>query len=285
VAPWRIQAIQYQRAGRDDAAERILVRLFKEHSDDPEALGALSGFYARRRHIDKFIALLKERHQQQPANFTVTLALAETLSDNHRNDDAAAVLDSSRSAAADDADLLYTLSGVYSRIGRKQTTEEVLQQVLKVDPAHAAAKNDLGFMWADDGRNLAQAEEFIAAAVKAEPANVSFLDSMGWVLYKRGRFTEARQYLDRAIGKRPEGEGRPGDPVVLDHRGDVLYRMGEKESAVLDWRHAAERIAALRDGADDEMKSLRARLLEKMQAVKAGKTVSVAPVVEPSSGP
>ena len=72
---------------------------------------------------------------------------------------------------------------------------------------------------------------------------------------------------------------------MLDHRGDILYRLGEKEAAASDWHQAADRIAALKTDADAEMKTLQERLAEKSRLLKAGKSVPVAPVIEAATPP
>src|SRR5437763_5103772 len=119
---------------------------------------------------------------------------------------------------------------------RKQERVQVLAEVSRVDPSRAAACNDLGFCWPEEGINLDEAEILVRRAVESEPQNASFLDSMGWVLYKLGRFHEAKGFLDRAVGGvLPASEV---DPVVLDHRGDVQYRLGDHLAAGTDWTRA-----------------------------------------------
>src|SRR5437763_17150804 len=100
---------------------------------------------------------------------------------------------------------------------------------------------------------------------------------MGWVLYKLRRFAEARRYLDRAIGPPQSAAESEADPVVLDHRGDVLYRLGERDAAASDWKKAAKKIADAKNGRDD-LRDLRLQLLEKQKQLSAGQTVKVAPV-------
>ena len=80
----------------------------------------------------------------------------------------------------------------------------------------SGASNDLGYEWTDQGKNLSAAESLIRTAVAAEPDNQSFLDSLGWVLYKRGKFDEARKYLELAVGP-----AAFPDPVVLDHLAHI----------------------------------------------------------------
>lgn len=278
VAAWQMQAIDYQRAGRTRAAEAILIRLFNEQGDDPEVIAALRSFLVGQRHEDQLIALLRDRHRHVPADYTISEALAESLAQAGRTQEAAGVADEARQAARNDPDVLYALSGLYSRLGNIGAAEQVLESILKLDPSDASAANDLGYLLAEARRDLSRALELADRAVRADPHNPSFLDSMGWVLYKMGRFTEARTYLDRAIGLRDASSAQPADPVLLAHRGDVLYRLGEKQAAAADWGRAADRIAADSDEATQEMKTLAAELLRKTHQFQAGQPVQVAPV-------
>jgi Tfp pilus assembly protein PilF len=157
-------------------------------------------------------------------------------------------------------------------MGEGSLSERLLLEVLKLDPSYAGANNDLGYTWAEQGKNLTQAEMLVRKALQAEPENLSFLDTMGWVLYKRGRFDEAMQSLVRAA--------LLADPVVLDHLGDSLYRLGDRARAALQWRQATQRIAELHEEDRDDRKQLRQQLLLKQKQADAGQPVEVAPVAE-----
>jgi Tfp pilus assembly protein PilF len=154
-------------------------------------------------------------------------------------------------------------------------TEQVLEQVVKIDPQHAAACNDLGYSWADEGKNLARAEQLVRVAVAKEPDNQSFLDSLGWVLYKRSSFQEARSRLEEAIGT----SSLP-DPVVLDHLGDTLYRLNQRAAAQSQWKHSQERLGKPSADERDEYKQLRLQLQQKLKQAEAGADVTVAPVAQ-----
>jgi len=109
--------------------------------------------------------------------------------------------------------------------------------------------------------------------VAAEPDNASFLDSLGWVLYKRGKFAEARPHLEKAAA---DGAA---DPVVLDHLGDLLYRLGDRDAAAKQWQHAGAKLAE-RPSEREDIKQLKLDLERKAQQLKAGEPVTVSPVVE-----
>jgi tetratricopeptide (TPR) repeat protein len=171
---------------------------------------------------------------------------------------------------------------LYTRIGQKETTEQILQQIVQIDAAHAPACNDLGYTWAEQGKNLSRAESLIRMAVEKEPDNQSYLDSLGWVLYKRGRFEPARAALEDAIGT-----STLPDPVSLDHLGDTLYRLDRKDEAARQWKRSQERLTAqgvAGGSGGGEQRQLRLQLQQKLKQAEAGQPVSVSPVIEESTG-
>ncbi len=142
-----------------------------------------------------------------------------------------------------------TLSAVYSAAHDLAKAEEPLQLILQDDPNDATANNDLGYLWADQNKNLEQAERRIrkaldldreqrqggtAVGVDADQDNAAYVDSLGWVLYRRGQWEAARRELERAVAL----PGGSDDPTVWDHLGDVLHRLGQKEQAAAAWKKA-----------------------------------------------
>jgi tetratricopeptide (TPR) repeat protein len=269
-------------AGRPEAAESELLALFRDDPDDPLVLGALYRYYNDSRRLDEYITKLEEQRKKHPDHREAVEQLVMIYHEHKRLPDALRVLESAKEAAAGDPDLLYYLSGVYGRIDQKQTQEQMLGRVVELDPAHPGASNDLGYTWADEGKNLARAEALIRVAVEAEPDNQSYLDSLGWVLYKRGKFAEALTYFERAIGP----AARP-DPVVLDHMGDVLYRLSRPSDAVKRWKRAEDRLKEMGEIARrrDDLKSLSLKLKQKLDQAGKAQPVEVAPVIEgPGAG-
>jgi tetratricopeptide (TPR) repeat protein len=90
-----------------------------------------------------------------------------------------------------------------------------VRDVLAREPDNSSALNTLGYLFADHGRDLAEAEDLVRRALAQEPDNGAYLDSRGWVYYRLGRLAEARRDLERAV------ELTNGDPVVSEHLGDV----------------------------------------------------------------
>ena len=129
-------------------------------------------------------------------------------------------------------DLVLALAMCEERAGNWKEAEGLLQEVIASQPMNATALNYLGYSYADKGINLETAEDYIRRAVTIEPSNGAYLDSLGWVLYKQGKFADAVEYLEKAARL------TDNDPVVLEHLGDCLYRLRDVDGAVHIWEKA-----------------------------------------------
>ena len=139
------------------------------------------------------------------------------------------------------ADLYCEKARVLLGMGDAERGDEALLAALQVDPKHDGANNDLGYQWADDGRNLDRARQMIEKAVQADGTNAAYVDSLGWVLYKQEHFDEAVRRLEEAASLLHGTE-----PVILDHLGDALWRAGRKPQAAPRWRQAVRRVKLAR---------------------------------------
>lgn len=129
----------------------------------------------------------------------------------------------------------FSLSNIYVQQGDIRKGEEILESVLEEDPDDPSVNNDLGYLYADQGKKLEQAEQMIRKAVEAEPENPAYLDSMGWVLYRLERYQEAVTWLEKAT----QQEGG-GDITIWDHLGDCYAKLDQTEKAVDAWQKALE---------------------------------------------
>ena len=147
---------------------------------------------------------------------------------------------------------------------------------LAKDPENVLISNALGYAWADQGRNLDEAQLLIELAVRGQPHNSAFLDSLGWVFYKKGQFGDAVKRLEEAANA-PNGM----NPVILDHLGDALYRAGHKEQAARRWAQARQRLEKEPRFAidnDPEMSVVGDRVGRKLEAFRSDAEAPVAPI-------
>ena len=154
----------------------------------------------------------------------------------------------------DDPDILYNKSLYADRIDKVDVAEEALRRYIKIKPDDAYGYNALGYLFADRNYNLEEGLQLILRALKISDEEVqaavrgnrndiakqivsssaAIVDSHGWILYRLGRLTDAREQLElslKLMGSMPHAE-------VMAHYGEVLWELGERETAVDVWRQA-----------------------------------------------
>lgn len=118
------------------------------------------------------------------------------------------------------------------RAGHYAKAAELLQKSIALAPnASAEACNYLGYMWADRNERLDEAESLIRRALEFEPDNAAYIDSLGWVLFRQGRYEEALPELLRAASA-----SEPADAVILEHVGDAYAKLNRTAEALQYWR-------------------------------------------------
>lgn len=129
--------------------------------------------------------------------------------------------------------LLFSLGSAYERMQRYDEAKTTFELLLKHFPDNAQVLNYLGYMLADQNRELEYAKELISRAIELIPENAAFLDSYGWVNFRQGYLNEALKYLKKAVEL-------DSDPIIFDHLGDAYKAKGKNKQAREWWQKALE---------------------------------------------
>ena len=158
------------------------------------------------------------------------------------------------------------LSNAYAQSGDMANGQRILEEVYAQSPDDPGVNNDLGYLYAEQNKNLEKAEKMVRLAVAAEPENPAYLDSLGWVLYRLGKNEEALEVLKKANAD-PEYR----DSTIIEHLGDVEKALGKDEDALKSWKEAesVENESAIPDEAI--LKRLRDKLGSKPVSTEASK--------------
>jgi tetratricopeptide (TPR) repeat protein len=100
-------------------------------------------------------------------------------------------------------DIMLALADQYVEQKRFNESITILEKAIEIEPESAVLQNFLGYLYADMNINLAKAEELIDKALAQDPDNYAYLDSKGWVLFRRGMLNEAEIYLQKALNINP----------------------------------------------------------------------------------
>jgi Flp pilus assembly protein TadD len=161
------------------------------------------------------------------------LAEAQLLRDANQPKAAFDLIGQALDRAPNNPDLLYDYAMLAEKIERVDILESSLRKLIEIRPENAHAYNALGYSLADRNQRLPEAQQLIEKALKLAPDDSFIIDSMGWVLYRRGNLKDSLAYLRRAYAGRP-------DPEIAAHLGEVLWALGERSEAERVWGDATK---------------------------------------------
>ncbi len=144
------------------------------------------------------------------------------------------LLERARQRVPESTEVQYRLASAYERTGQRGPALDLLRGILDHQPDYAPALNYLGYMLAEKGENLQEALGLAERAVRLDPGNGAYVDSLGWAHFRLGQLPEARTYLERAVGLIPD------DATICEHLGDVYVATGETQKARVTYRQALD---------------------------------------------
>ena len=141
------------------------------------------------------------------------------------------------------ADILFRRGGSYERIGNEKKADEDLLKSLEINPNEPHVLNYLAYSWLERNYKIDSAIEMLEQAYYQKKNDPYIIDSIGWAYYLTGKYVEAEKLLRKAV------QIMPLDPIVNDHYGDILWKLGRKTQANYFWKN----ILTFED-TEDEMK-------------------------------
>lgn len=129
--------------------------------------------------------------------------------------------------------ILYQRAMGYNRLDQLQYMEQDLRKIIKLEPNNAGVLNDLGYTLMTRTARIAEAGKLIEQAFALQPKDPGIIDSMGWVEYHRGNYTEAVKLLRQAMALLPDHE-------IAAHLGEALWAMNRQQEALEVWQQGLE---------------------------------------------
>ena len=212
--------------GREDTAVEVLERLARDHPDQSTVHATLGDTY---RQLERFDAAI--------GAYSAALDLVDADQERYWF-------------------VYYTRGIAYEREDRWDEAEADFRRALELNPGQPLVLNYLGYSLVEQRRDLDEALDMIERAVAARPDSGYIVDSLGWVLYRLGRFEEAVEPMERAV------ELLPTDPILNDHLGDVYWMVGRLREAEFQWTRALSF-----DPAEEDAERIRLKLEIGLDAV------------------
>jgi len=138
------------------------------------------------------------------------------------------------------SDNKYLLASFYSNLGdsyhsKKDTgaSDQSYDKALEYDPDNIYVLNNYSYYLSLRGKNLEKARKMSFKTIELNPDNTSFQDTYGWILYMSGNYNEAKFWIEKALKN-----GGNLRPIILEHYGDILFKLEQEEDALFYWKDA-----------------------------------------------
>jgi tetratricopeptide (TPR) repeat protein len=226
----------FESLGRYQLATDTYKSVPREHPSFTAAEMGRAEALRRADRTDAAVEVLEQLSESHPELPAVHVSAGDLYRQLERFGDAAAAYERALDRYSDDAEeqwfVHYARAICYERLGEWEKAESDFRRALELNPEQPQVLNYLGYSLVEKQIKLDEALGMIERAVAKQPNSGYIVDSLGWVLYRLGRYDEAVDHMERAA------ELMPVDPVVNDHLGDVLWAVGRKNEAEFQWKRA-----------------------------------------------
>lgn len=250
-----------------DQLEELCERVLAINGDETlknfsfiEVMGQLLVAQSRKGQTDKALEKVDKLIKAFDGNFLFHQMKARLLNDAEKYEDAIKEYEKTIDAINDNENvkkdvkermvrgMKYAISGVHVTQNKIDEGTKILRDLVKEDPENATFKNDLGFIMCDNDKNLDESEKLIREAIdldlkaraklaeegklgkdEAKKPNSAYVDSLGWVLFKKKKYDEALKNLLESAGSDDEESNHI---EIWDHVGDCYAAMGKKKEAL-----------------------------------------------------
>lgn len=227
--------------GNQEKADTVLAQVVRIEPANKAARLMLLGSAVRKNDYKKVIEICESGIEATPEALEFYFYLAIAYNQSERWDDVLAVSKKALEHVTGESNK-NVVSDFYAIIGDVYHTKKMMKEAyaaydsaLVYNPSNIGALNNYAYYLSVERRDLDKAEEMSYQTVKAEPGNATYLDTYAWILFEKGKYTEARIYIDDAIkNTKPSEESS----VVFEHCGDIYYMTGDVDKALEYWKKA-----------------------------------------------
>jgi len=202
---------------------------------DPEAIephAILALIYSLQNKADlatsEYELTLKIASKKQPTNIDIYKSLGQVYLQQRNFQAAENIYRNVIDLAPTDAQAHFYLGAIYYELKNKVTAEKELKKAIEANSEYAQALNFLAYFYIEENKNLDQAEVMINKALKMDPNNGAYIDSLGWLYFKKGKIELALKELKQAAELTE-------DPEIYKHLGEAYFVASDKEKAKENW--------------------------------------------------
>lgn len=258
----------YLMSNEHERAIPMLKDLIAQDSTDAALIYALGTSYLQTGDSADASALIEKATEMEPEEPRYWIGRAITAFDNGETENVIEIVKTAFRYIEDNAALHSIIGTAYNRLGRTDSAIVELEKAISIDTtlftamgtlaliydaedslervvnlysraitlsdSAAVYMNNLAYTYADRGIQLDEARYLVMRALERDPTNASYLDTIGWIEFRLGRYNEAISWLKKALKQ------DPASAPILEHLGDVYREMGSVKRSQKYYRRAVE---------------------------------------------
>lgn len=183
-----------------------------------EALVHAAYLYKQQKNYSAAAKLLKKGIESNSDTPQMYSLYASVLDEEKNYDQAIKLLKSAVVKYPQSAQVQFFLGSIYDKVGDKDNVVSSMKKVIELDPNHVQGLNYLAYTYAEIGVDLPVAEQLARKALSFEPTDGFVMDTLGWILFKQGKNSEAIVILEKA------STHQPSESIIAEHLGDAYYK-------------------------------------------------------------
>ena len=132
---------------------------------------------------------------------------------------------------------IYAMLGdVYNLTKQYQLSDQSFAKALEHEPNDATVLNNYAYYLSERGERLDSARSMSEHSLRIRPNETTFLDTYGWIYYKKGDYNKAREAIETAV----TNGNKKADATIYDHLGNIYFKLNNKAKAIENWNIAKD---------------------------------------------
>ena len=206
-----------------------------EHFPDDYYINFIIGLsYTQLKKYKKALPFLEKATILQKDKVDAFTAYGFALDKTGAQDKAIEILNKALTIEPNNIQALSNLGLIYDARKDWQKCDEIYEKALAVDSNNVLILNNYAYSLSERGIQLSRALKMSLKAVKAEPENSSYLDTLGWIYFMMGKYDEAQKWISKSLEIEESYD-------VLDHQAEIYLKLGKKEEALKAWEMALKK--------------------------------------------
>lgn len=198
------------------ASEEYAEESIQKYPDEERGYGNRALIELQRDSVDKAIEILVKANEKIPANFTLKYLLGNSFYQKGEFNSARRYLEQALGVFPESRHARKTLALIYDSLKDWAKSDSLYTILVNEDINDAQTFNNYAYSLAERGELLDKALELSTQALQLEPDNSAYLDTMGWIYFKLGKYKKAQEYIQAAV------DNDSTNAIVLEHLGDVF---------------------------------------------------------------